>query len=75
MGVYTHITANVTNAKVIGPSSEWEPTNKTIGIRETTRKRLQSYGTHYGSTYDSIITQILDEKEGKEVSRSKEFLS
>ena len=65
---------HVSNTKVVGPTSEWEPTNKTISIRETTRKRLQSYGTHYGSTYDSIITQILDEKEGKEPLRSKGFL-
>jgi hypothetical protein len=40
---------NITNTKVVGPASAWEPTNKTISIRETTRKRLQSYGTHYGS--------------------------
>ena len=67
-------THKVTNTKVVGPSSQWEPTNKTIRIRETTRKRLQSYGTHYGGTYDSIITQILDEMEGKEVSKSEEVL-
>jgi hypothetical protein len=58
---------SITNTKVVESSSEWEPTNKTISIRETTRKRLQSYGTHYGSTYDSIITQILDEKERKAI--------
>jgi hypothetical protein len=27
---------------------------------------FKKYGNHFGSTYDSIITQILDEKEGKE---------
>jgi macrodomain Ter protein organizer (MatP/YcbG family) len=46
--------------------SEWEPTNKTINVKATTWKRLQRYFTHYGSTFDSVIAQILDEKEGKQ---------
>jgi macrodomain Ter protein organizer (MatP/YcbG family) len=54
-------------SSVIGPSETWEPTNKTISIRKTTWQRLQKYGTYYGSTYDSIIAQILDEKEGKSI--------
>jgi hypothetical protein len=62
---YTHKVTNISN--VIGPSEIWEPTNKTISIRKTTWQRLQKYGTHYGSTYDSIIAQILDEKEGKSI--------
>ena len=58
----------MTKTKVIGPAMVWEPNsvNKTITIKATTWKRLQKYGNHFGSTYDSIITQILDEKEGKE---------
>jgi macrodomain Ter protein organizer (MatP/YcbG family) len=58
----------MTNAKVVGPSEVWDPnsTNKTITIKATTWTQLQKYGNHFGSTYDSIITQILDEKEGKE---------
>ena len=31
-----HKVTNVTNTKIVGPSSEWEPTDKTISIRETT---------------------------------------
>jgi macrodomain Ter protein organizer (MatP/YcbG family) len=55
-----------TKTKVIGPAMVWEPNsvNKTITIKATTWKRLQKYGNHFGSTYDSIITQILNEKEG-----------
>jgi macrodomain Ter protein organizer (MatP/YcbG family) len=58
-----------TNTKVVGPAQVWDPnsTNKTITIKETTWKRLQKYGNHFGSTYDSIITPILDEKEHKEI--------
>jgi macrodomain Ter protein organizer (MatP/YcbG family) len=60
--------SNITKTKVIGPAIAWEPNsvNKTITIKTATWKRLQKYGNHFGSTYDSIITQILDEKEGKE---------
>jgi hypothetical protein len=57
----------MTKTKIVGPAQVWDPTsaNKTITIKTTTSKRLQKYGNHFGSTYDSIITQILDEKEGK----------
>ena len=60
--------SNITNTKVVGPAQIWDPTstNKTITIKTRTWKRLQKYGNHFGSTYDSIITQILDEKENKE---------
>jgi hypothetical protein len=46
----------------VGPSEVWNPTltNKTITIKAATWKRLQKYGNHFGSTYDGIITQILD---------------
>jgi predicted CopG family antitoxin len=52
--------SNATN--IVGPSSKWEPTNKTISIRTSTWKRLQKY-IHYGQTYDSVIKDLLDEKE------------
>jgi macrodomain Ter protein organizer (MatP/YcbG family) len=58
----------MSKTKVVGPAQVWDPnsTNKTITIKSTTWKRLQKYGNHFGSTYDSIITQILDEKEKRE---------
>jgi macrodomain Ter protein organizer (MatP/YcbG family) len=57
----------MSKTKIVGPAIAWEPNsvNKTITIKAATWKRLQKYGNHFGSTYDSIITQILDEKEGK----------
>jgi macrodomain Ter protein organizer (MatP/YcbG family) len=63
----------MSKTKVIGPAQVWDPnsTNKTITIKATTWKRLQRYFTHYGSTFDSIITQILDEREGKESSEDQ----
>jgi hypothetical protein len=50
---------NVSN--IIGPHSKWEPVNISISIRSTW-KRLQSYHTKYGDTFDSVITDILDNK-------------
>jgi hypothetical protein len=49
-------------SNIVGPSSAWEPTNKSISIRTTTWKRLQKY-IHYGNTFDSVIRDLLDEKE------------
>jgi hypothetical protein len=49
-------------SNIFGPSSAWEPTNKSISIRTTTWKRLQKY-IHYGNTFDSVIRDLLDEKE------------
>jgi hypothetical protein len=54
----------VINQNTVGPSSVWESSTKTIGIRISKWKRLQKYFT-YGSTYDSVINDILDEKESK----------
>ena len=70
----TNVT-NVSNTKVVGPAQVWDPTsnNKTITIKAQTWKRLQKYGNHFGSTYDSIITQILDEKENKERPNEERF--
>ena len=62
---YTHDVSNQTNASnIIGPSSVWEPGNKSISIRKTTWKRLQKYHSHYGDTFDTVITDLLDSKEG-----------
>ena len=63
----------MTKAKVVGPAQVWDPTsnNKTITIKSTTWKRLQKYGNRFGSTYDSIITQILNEKEGVETPKQE----
>jgi hypothetical protein len=47
---------------VVGPSSKWEPTT-TIGIRRSTWKRLQKYHRGYGSSFDSAINFLIDEKE------------
>jgi macrodomain Ter protein organizer (MatP/YcbG family) len=60
---------DMSKTKVVGTAQVWDPnsTDKTITIKSTTWKRLQKYGNHFGSTYDSIITQILDEKEGKSI--------
>ena len=68
----TNVT-NVSNTKVVGPAQVWDPTsnNKTITIKAQTWKRLQKYGNHFGSTYDSIITQILNEKEGIETPQQE----
>jgi macrodomain Ter protein organizer (MatP/YcbG family) len=65
--------SNTTETKVVGPAQVWDPTstNKTITIKAATWKRLQKYGNHFGSTYDSIITQILDEKEHKETPKQE----
>jgi hypothetical protein len=52
---------NVSN--IVGPSSTWEPTNKTVNIRKSTWERLQKHFTYYGCTYDSVINTILDENE------------
>lgn len=49
-------------SNVVGPSSKWEPTSKTINVRATTWKRLQKY-IHYGQTFDSVIRDLLDERE------------
>jgi predicted CopG family antitoxin len=49
-------------SNIVGPSETWEPTNKSISIRTTTWKRLQKY-IHYGNTFDSVIRDLLDEKE------------
>jgi hypothetical protein len=43
-----------------------EPTSKTITIRTVTWKRLQKYGT-YGSTFDSILTSLIDRIENKDI--------
>jgi hypothetical protein len=65
----------VTNtSNIVDPSSEWEPTNKTISIRRWTWKRLQKYGTQYASTFDSIITDILNEKEGMSTPEGEGFI-
>ena len=40
-------------------NSNYEPSNKTISIRESTLKKLRTYGT-YGSTLDSIIRYLID---------------
>ena len=42
-----------------------EPTTKTITIRTTTWRRLKGYGVYGSSTFDTIITSILDKLEGK----------
>jgi hypothetical protein len=49
-------------SNIVGPSSEWHPTSKTINVRVDTWRRLQKYMV-FGSTYDSVIRSILDEKE------------
>jgi hypothetical protein len=65
----------VTNtSNIVDPSSEWEPTSKTIIIRRWTWKRLQKYGTQYASTFDSIITDILNEKEGMSTPEGEGFI-
>ena len=37
-------------------------------------KRLQKYGTQYASTFDSIITDILNEKEGMSTPEGEGFI-
>jgi hypothetical protein len=57
---YTHKMSNTTN--IVGPSSKWEATT-TIGIRRSTWKRLQKYHRGYGSSFDSVINGLIDDKE------------
>lgn len=55
--------SNTTN--IVGPCSKWEPTTN-IAIRRSTWKRLQKYHSKkYGSTFDSVLKDLLDEKEKK----------
>jgi hypothetical protein len=58
--------SNISNT--VGPSSEWPATTRTtVSMQTKTAKRLQKYFTHYGSTYDSIINELLDKvEEGEE---------
>ena len=59
---------NTSKTKIVGPAQVWDPisTHKTITIRTSTHQRLQRYFTKYGDTFDGVISQILDQKEGKE---------
>jgi hypothetical protein len=52
--------SNQTNE--VGPFSKWEPNTTTVSIHRTTWKRLQKY-IHYGQTFDSVIKNLIDEKE------------
>jgi macrodomain Ter protein organizer (MatP/YcbG family) len=63
----------MTKTKVIGPAMAWEPNsvNKTITIKAATWKRLQKHGNSFGSTYDSIITDILDRVEKRESNKEE----
>jgi hypothetical protein len=62
---YIYKVSDQTNeSETVGPYSKWEPNTTTISIRKSTWKRLQKHHTHYGQTFDSIITDLLNEKEG-----------
>ena len=63
----THTHGEHDCCKQYSGNSNYEPSNKTISIKESTLKKLRTYGT-YGSTLDSILRYLIDRVEVLSIS-------